>query len=212
MGIDIHGWVEVRQPGRDYWLGAIKVHAIAWGQNHDAWGCLFLGGPPAYFVPLAPPDRGMPPDACFEVREGAEELRTEYPELHLHPYWVSWAEIAAMDRDEEGVQDYLGLMVSTRHPDGTWHREEVEGKPWTEHIEILAQHDSTLASVIRAVADGTYPPDAPREWEFGDTRYRVGRLKRREAFSLAWRTLFELMEVLAGTYGSDAVRLSAWFD
>ena len=49
-------------------------------------------------------------------------------------------------------------------------------------------------------------------WEAPEYVHKVQRLKRRDAFDLAWRVLFSMMNNLAELYGTRHVRLTVWFD
>lgn len=108
MGADIHGWVETREPGREWWDSAIRIHDIVHRQ-YGMFASLFgvrngnNGEATAVgrFRAIAP-DRGAPPGTsqCY-----TEELASYGGGVGAT--WALWSELAAIDWDEEG-ELYIG--------------------------------------------------------------------------------------------------------
>ena len=99
------GWVEVRpllsdpassRPDKN-WSAVIDAGGGLLFGNYHAYGCLF-GVANSDFEPLAP-GRGIPEDASERVRQDLAAWDTDA----FSPSWVTWAEIKAMDWEEEAA-------------------------------------------------------------------------------------------------------------
>lgn len=105
MGADIFGWVETRDPGAQWWHSAIRIHDIVY-RSYAMFASLFgiRNGPTnpsedGRFHAIAA-GRGAPPGASeFYVGE-----RDNYGG-QVGETWVLGTELAAIDWDEEGVED-----------------------------------------------------------------------------------------------------------
>lgn len=90
MGVDIHGWVEVKSWSSDEWEGVLRIDGFVYrDSSYD--GTMFSDGHP-YFQPIAS-HRGFPKDVSEEVR------RTD-PEQDWGNFgftWAFWREIAVID-------------------------------------------------------------------------------------------------------------------
>ncbi|MDQ2799891.1 MAG: hypothetical protein M3Y13_09630 [Armatimonadota bacterium] len=186
MGIDIHGWVEVRR----HYKGAIPPHDVQWHgviaiyqimqRNYDMFSCLFGIQPYAQFNPVAA-GRGLP---CDISEEASDDYLTW--EEACGETWISWPEIQVIDWDEEALD---------RRP----HEYSLDDSGQL----LYTGKSAPLASDI--VVEGN-------TWQIGENVFKAERIARRKALSHDWRLLFRLMETLAAEYGNDAVRLAVWFD
>jgi len=186
VGIDIHGWVEVRR----HYMGAIPPYDVCWHgvvtiyqiiqRNYDMFSWLFGIEPYAQFIPIVP-KRGLPGDISEEASDDYLTWEEACGET-----WISWPEFQAINWDEEALD---------RRP----HEYSLDASGQLLYTGKSAPRTSDI------VAEGN-------TWQIGENVYKVERIARRKALSRDWRLLFCLMETLATEYGNDAVRLAVWFD
>jgi hypothetical protein len=186
MGTDINGWVEVleinpglRSPYHKQWVGLVKADNIV-RRNYDMFGSLFGVANHTHLSPVVA-NRGLPGDLSEEVID--TYVRCE--EDSVAPTWITWAEIKAIDWNEEAV-DGRPHQYKLNH-DGQWN---YAGK-------------SAGSIVGRTEGDS---------WMVGETLYRIERIKRRDMLDARWQLLFDLMQRLAQEYGDEGIRLVVWFD
>jgi hypothetical protein len=156
MGVDIHGWVEIRPPKWEWWTAAIRIDDIV-QRNYAMFASLFgirnyrdFGDAPnldpehasarehGRFRAIAP-GRGEPPRASehYSRERNVGDVVGET--------WVLWSELAVID--------------------------------WAEEGENLIEHE-----------------------------------RRGDHLNGGWDALFKLMEILAGQFGAENVRLAVSFD
>ena len=215
MGTDIRGWVEIRIPriledddSPDHWASVITVRSLL-GRNYDAFGCLFGVTNYAHFKPIAA-GRGLPADVSDTVREQADHF-SPLAGAYLEPTWVSWAELRAMDWDEEALEADSRLHQYRRNQAGELVYDTKAGwdRRFAEHT--TSSPGAVLVSMIQSLVEPvTYA--VGQEWEIDGVVYRAEKLRRRDALGADWEMVFGLMETLAQRYGDDGVRLVVWFD
>lgn len=186
MGVDIDGWIEVRdKPLDDFfseitWFGVIQVGVLL-HRNTNAFGCLFGVRNPSGFVPIAA-HRGLPPDASDRVRGEIKEP----DEYHSHT-WVTWSELQQVDWDESVINAFINTY--RKGEDGAWINDG--GYIPREPIEYI---------------EG-------KAWEEKGRLHKIERLTRAEAIQKgAFGLVFDLMKRLSEDFGDDYVRLVVWFD
>ncbi len=210
MGWDITGMIECRElttTPEATWIAARSLNDLYEGRNYDSFGCLFGWKNYANFRPIAE-GRGLPSDVSSEVREDCERYDDE-----AGATWISWAEIKAIDWEEESEQadsrihryerNDQGELIYTRK--ATWDREFAEllegQQEVTEAGMFLSAIEALVMQPVRAEG---------QQWEKGNVVYRAEKLKRKEVCS-DWQNTFKVMQELAATYGDEGVRLIVWF-
>ncbi|HKS71284.1 MAG TPA: hypothetical protein VJQ45_12745 [Ktedonobacterales bacterium] len=102
MGTDISGWVETRKAGSNWWDAAIHIDDIVYRQ-YGMFASLFgmrNGAPGAEVFRAIAPNRGVPPGA-------SEYFSADFNGFGVGETWVLWSELAAIDWDEEGEEEYI---------------------------------------------------------------------------------------------------------
>ncbi|MDQ2906453.1 MAG: hypothetical protein ABI456_14315 [Ktedonobacteraceae bacterium] len=197
MGTDIAGRIEcrLRYPidSRKPWTSAIDLSLLYHGRDYDAFGCLFGIRNYAHFRPVAA-ERGLPADVSREVKEDAES----YGEGGSGHSWISWAEIKAIDWEEETEETDSRIHEYRRAEDGSL---VYEGKSSLD--PTFAKHVSYSLRAPHSWPEG-------QEWEIEGKIYRAEKLKRKDTRE-GWDSLFTVMELLAAYYEDDGVRLVVWF-
>ncbi len=211
MGWDICGAIECReQAGQEaVWKQVADLYPLYQGRNYDSFGCLFGFCNYANFRPIAE-GRGLPPDASSEVREYYEG----YGEEPAGASWVSWAEIKAIDWEEESEQPDSRIHRYERNEQGeliftgkaAWDREFEE----LVNSQMLETEAGTMASIMGAVLGMKPIRQEGQQWEKGNVVYRAEKLRRKDVCD-DWSGVFNAMEQYAATYGDDGVRLVVWF-
>ena len=197
MGVDIHGWVEVRDRSTERWHGIVFIDHLV-SRTYDAFGCLFGVRNDAHFRPLAQ-GRGLPADVSDEARQLA------YTQM-LVPTWIGWSAIKAMDREESAKHPDARLRPFFRQPDGSL----VAGNG-KALVPRLTNYPSAYPGPL--VDDPNLPIFEPaQEWEIDSVIWRTETLRRKDAFDAPWRALFRMMETMADAVGEHDVRLVVWFD
>ena len=137
MGMDIHGFIEVRnsyidssEPDDDVpllrWHPAIGLDHVYDGRSYAAFGCLF-GVRGRSFEPLAA-NRGFPRDAS---RAATRAFEREREDSHS-PSWITWAELEATDWDcTESIGGPPGSEIFTR-------RQVVRDEEWGDVWSVMA--------------------------------------------------------------------------
>ena len=192
MGVDIAGWVEVRE--YDRWKAVVRITDIM-NRNYDAFGCLFGVQNSARFEPLVAA-RGLPRNASEEVVADFNS----YADDAFDPTWIAWLELATIDMDESALEpDHRFTRYLPDHgnliPLGKsgMHRFEYERS---------GQWQTALNK------------DLPDELEFEHEGfiYRREKMTRGDALlDHSWTRLRNLMALLAVDYGPSNVRLVVWF-
>lgn len=207
MSTDIHGGIEFRHPGVDTgfydgepWVAAMDIWPLYDETDYAAFGCLFGVRNYAGFPPLAP-DRGLPADLSSGMRS---QLESGVGAGGLHgATWVSWAELASMDRATP-PGDHIGRL--------TWRTKSL---PSTAHRHLVS--DAWPPEALAAV--GVPPPDWARttervEWTTDEVMcvYEPLTVGAVLGPSTHWPHVFAVMKALAGRFGDDGVRLVVAFD
>jgi len=102
MGVDIHGWVEMKV--LDEWDGVLRLEAFV-GRHRHGFGSMFLDG--GLFPPIAK-GRGLPNDI-------SEEAKLSYPEEDWGHSWIYWNEIDEIDWEEVSLSDPSICRRDTLH-------------------------------------------------------------------------------------------------
>lgn len=125
MSTDMVGFVEFEEHP-NHWCAGILIDCIVIG-HYDAYGCLFGVKNYAEFRPIAA-NRGIPFNASMPVRED-ESQQDEHSYGHS---WITWAEIQAIDWDEQG------LDFDQRHPDEYAVRRSIlESEDWIFLFNVM---------------------------------------------------------------------------
>jgi hypothetical protein len=106
MGMDIEGWVEIKDPtwlGAPSWEGVIAIRYLivqSYGMFESLFGVRVAHG----LRPIAA-NRGLPPDASSRTKAdiGMREDEVSAPSWLVAPSWVLWSEILAIDWTETGT-------------------------------------------------------------------------------------------------------------
>ena len=206
MGTDIYGYIEVGRRGRGGGVRWAAIEARSVLRHYDMFGCLFGVSNYANFRPVVP-ERGIPEDASPEVKQRVAELlpwAEADPTAFHSATWITWAEIKAIDWQEEALEADSRLRRYRRAEDGTL---VYEGKSsWSGELAAAVGMDITEAIFYKLVL-----PDGV-EFELGEHVYRAVKMKREDVLDDRWRTVFEKMEGLAEEYGDELVRWVVWFD
>jgi hypothetical protein len=187
MGVDIHGWVEMKAWYPDEWIGVMRIDAVI-GRHKDGFGSMFLNE--GLFEPISV-GRGLPEDI-------SEEVKRSHPEDNWGYTWSFWREIAAIDWDAFYTPKSPSIYKYTRRASGDMLLE------WCKYLHEL--NDPPLLDFTK---DG--------EVEIGDTRYRIVHdppIQRREVLHAGWPLVFNTMQFIADQRrrGDENVRLVVWFN
>lgn len=210
MGTDIRGYVEIRSPWTEAWRSVVEIRPLV-GRNRDAFGCLFGVRNTARFAPIAA-QRGLPDDLSDEVRTIAEHYQP-LEGAFLDSSWISWAELKAIDWDEQALATDLCIHIYRRDARGEWvydSKSEWQRPPRTVPLP-LSEQEAFARAMEEEIANPQGLPEG-QEWEADGKLYRSVRLRRADAIDDKWRLVFEMMETLARRYGDTNVRLVVWFD
>ncbi|MFH9725483.1 hypothetical protein ACH4M4_21335 [Streptomyces sp. NPDC017254] len=210
MVTDINGFLEYRaaQDGRGpTWHTAQDLDSLYDGCSYDAFGCLFGVRNYANFRPLAA-NRGLPADVSGSASARSAQLTDWYGEGGFHnTSWITWAEVRAVDWDEQAEKPDSRLHEFRRTPGGL----RFTGKAsWSR--EFAEAVDPGPSPVRLGPGEAREWPEGS-EWLIGDTIYRSVTLRRRDAVPESeWQPVWRAMETLAAQHGDDNVRLVVWFD
>jgi len=193
MSIDVGGWIEVRIPetaGTAVWNGIERIDSYL-DRANGMLECLFGIDRGYHFRPIAPA-RGVPTDASAEVRT---EIASWSPAEAEGVEWITWAEIAAIDWDEQAVSGYE-RNIRTKHG---------------ELIRDPAHYTRRARERLEETLDrlGGWP-EGSDELEVDGAIYRRLLTSRSMVKSEGWELLFAKLEKLAARYGPDGVRLVVW--
>ena len=231
MGIDIYGWVEVRETQQ--WRGILEVGVPLWLRDYSMFENLFRYLERGYFQPIAA-YRGIPQDVSQETQVTLQEDRKGFHEFMLD---------AARAEAQKVLIDHVhALSVEKVHRIpyyefmNTFFTKELLdamfGAAQTKFVEELRGRTpiELVQETILCEAGGEQYRDNPvicaptwmtwREiqavpWEeegqsmLPDTDILM---KRKDTISGGWKLLFDIMERLAVDYSDDGVRLVVWFD
>ncbi|HEY7416403.1 MAG TPA: hypothetical protein VH593_14515 [Ktedonobacteraceae bacterium] len=211
MGWDINGFIECcpQTAQEAVWIVTEDLYPLYEGRNYDSFGCLFGVQNYANFRPIAE-GRGLPPDVVPETRKRHAGFGPEV----AGTTWISWAEIKAIDWEEESEQADSRIHRYERNENGelvftgkaAWSREFAE----LLNSQQLETESGTLQSIAGALIASQVWPEG-QQWEKGNVVYRAEKLKRKDVCN-DWQAVFNKMRELAATYGDDGVRLVVWFD
>lgn len=187
MGVDIHGWVEVKR--LEEWVGVIRIDTFV-GKNIHGFGTMFLDEGIDFFQPIAK-GRGLPSNL-------SEEAKLSHPEEDWGHTWAFWHEIAAIDWDVVYTPEAPTVYRYVRNASGDM---KWDGYGYRHPIEDLPLVDHTRESEI----------------EIGDTRYRIvpdPPIQRRETLHPGWQIVFDAMKFIASQswYSDEDVRVVVWFN
>ena len=211
MGWDITGMIECRASTTAHeavWIAVRGLNSLYEGRNYDSFGSLFGWKNYANFRPIAE-GRGLPPDVSSEVKEDCERYDGE----EAGTTWISWAEIKAIDWEEESEQADSRIHRYERNDQGEliYKRKAIWDREFTELLE--SQQGVTEAGMLLSAIEALVMKPVRAEgqqWEKGNVVYRAEKLKRKEICN-DWLATFKVMQELAVTYGDDGVRLIVWF-
>lgn len=155
MGIDMSGWVEVKDANKyggviplaaQRWHGVVQTNFLV-GRHLDIFGMLFgienfTNLPPVVGV------RGLPPDLSSQSKEDIERWET------FAQTWITWQEIKSIDRNEEVV----------------------DGRP---HLHKRAA-DGRLVRWGKAAPKAGDVIEEGRSWKRGGDVWKVEHISRRE--------------------------------
>lgn len=190
MSIDVGGWIEVRTPGIPAWKGIERLDSYI-DRDNGMLECLFGKYRGYHFEPIAP-GRGVPADASPEVREHTATWSERDQEA---VDWIKWAELMAINWNEQAVTGYERFIRTKR------------GALVVDHANESRQHRERLEEVLDRM--GGWPEDAD-EIEVDGAIYRRLLVSRGAVKSEDWHLLFHKMEQLAARYGPDGVRIIVW--
>ena len=189
MGVDIHGWIEVKAP-IDEWRGVVKLDGIGPNQRYDLFGCLFGVMNLVNFRPIAP-ERGLPADLSHEATGELVRWSEEWGQEPCWPTWITGSEIVAVDWDEESEKADSRIHEYKRREDGELVFER----------KSVSRQDSPAARLKEGEI-----------LEVGDIVYKAEKIRRKDTVSGNWQLLFKLMATLSDHYGQESVRMVVWFD
>jgi hypothetical protein len=141
MGVDIHGWVEVRlDPAEDQarqplanWVAVLLVGSLL-DRNADMFASLFGLSNVSRFRPLAP-DRGFPSDPSLVLAENIEQLGPWLARGEVgHPSWLTWAEINEIDWTETAQTNEPVGLSSVAHVAA---RRDALSEPWELLFDLM---------------------------------------------------------------------------
>lgn len=211
MGWDICGWIECHEKfGERNWVRAVDLHFLYQERNYDAFGCLFGWQNYAQFRPIAA-SRGFPADVSAQVKGDF----MGYGETPGGLTWVTWAEIKAIDWEEEAEAADSRIHKYWRAENGEliYQGKAVWDRDFAELVESqrMQTEGGIFQSLVEAmVGKATYPEG--QQWERDGIIFRAEKLKRKESLEGSdWNKVFAEMETLASHYGDDGVRLVVWF-
>jgi hypothetical protein len=188
MGVDIHGWVEIRTMASQ-WDGVLKIDSLA-ERVYDMFGCLFGVMNFAHFCPIAA-DRGFPPDLSEEATRELVEWDDEWGSEPLWPTWIAWHEIQGIDWEEGSLAVDSRVHRYRKAADGCLIYDG-KGCSWSDGPEAALKEGQT--------------------YETEEYIYKVERIRRQSALSPGWKLIFDLIARLAEAPGVQSLRLVVWFD
>ena len=187
MSILAQGWVEFK--GEFGWTTLIDAAPLM-DQNYDMFGSLFGVRNHAHFRPIAP-ERGLPDD-------GSEPIKRDFAlssEHSFSPTWIAWQEIRAIDWEEETEVEPYRVRVSGTTKDGRrYEHESTSRRAW------LAQKLSLSEEALDAAWETS------QSWLIDGEEYEaIKSIKRKDALTRGWQTLFKFMETLVHDGRNEAV-------
>ncbi|WP_432043817.1 hypothetical protein [Streptomyces cadmiisoli] len=207
MSTDIHGGIEFRHPGvdTDYydgepWVAAMDLWPLYDETDYAAFGCLFGVRNHAGFQPLAP-DRGLPGDLSSGLRS---QLGSWVAAGDLYgATWVSWAELASMDR-ATAPDHFIGRLTWRPKSLPSKLHQQLVPEPWP--LEALSAVGAPPADLRSATGRMEWTTD---ELMCAYEPLTVGAVLGPETH---WPHVFAVMKALADRFGDDGVRLVVAFD
>lgn len=209
MGCDIHGLVEVNWYGKhedhyeetpEDWLCAIDNIGMWVGRSYDTFGLLFGVRNYANFEPVVP-ERGLPNNMSERLQDRVDRFRNHdggnligSVDFHSQSY-ITLKELKEIDWEE-----------TTKEPDSRIRvfNEDDEMKMKAAGIGSLSDEE------VERIEDGE---EVVKERDDGTVRkYRLERMKKKDALSKPWEDLIEQMDHFGKIYGEENVRLVVWFD
>jgi len=202
VGCDIHGLVEVNWRGKyedNYedaeeapvsWKCAIDNVGMWVGRSYDTFGLLFGVRDYANFEPVAP-RRGLPDNLSSRAEERVEADRSW---SHSFTY-ISLKELNEIDWEETSEEADSRIRVYDENDELQFKAAGVGSLSDEEERKIRNGEE-----VVKELSNGKIQ------------KYRLEKMKRKDALSGAWEDLIDLMQSFGETYGEENVRLVVWFD
>jgi len=198
VGCDIHGLVEVNWYGdmdhidgeKESWKCAIDNIGMWVGRSYDTFGLLFGVRNHANFEPVAS-RRGVPDELSTKGRDRVEDDRDW---CHSFTY-ITLEELNEIDWEETAEEEDGRIRIYDED----------------DEIQMKAAGVGSLSDEEEEkIREGE---EMVKELDNGQVRkYRLEKMKKKDALSGAWEKLIDLMEVFGETYGKENVRLVVWFD
>lgn len=185
MGIDIHGWVEVKSWGDDKWEGVLRIEGFV-DRSHPAGSSIFRDV--GMFEPVAA-YRGFPNDV-------SEEVKRRNPEGDWGNFgftWAYWHEIAAIDWE----------VVHITPPKVFKYNRHSSGDLWLDPYELKDPPP----------LDFTQEGDVDFEdTRYRVVHYRP--VRRDELLHPGWHIIFDAMKFIISQdfRGDEDARLVVWFN
>lgn len=135
----------------------------------------------------------------------------------IDPTGVSWAELKAVDWDEQTTAPDLRIHQFKRDERGEWvfHTKTAWSRLPRAKPLSPSEEEAHVSAMMKEIETPQGLPEG-QEWEVAGVLYRSVRLRRADAIRAEggsdWPFVFELMAALASRYGDDGVRLVAWFN
>lgn len=204
MGKDIYGWVEVqhtRYDGYSQWRGVIQLSSLV-ERNYGVFGALFGVVNEDEFNP-AFAGRGLPDDLSNETRSAAL-IDTVTPDAT----WVLWSEFERLDWGMRGQEAVTRGCL----PEAEWQQVREDSA-----YEIIEEQPALIRRRRRADPYGEFEtltlhasfsrgPGSGKVFILREARWRLDELIRG-----GWRTLFDILPLLAKQFGPSSVRFVVWF-
>jgi len=185
MGVDIHGWIEIRRYG--HWYSVLDIRALV-DRNDEIRDCLF-GACGVGFASIAE-GRGVPDDL-------GELCKKEYYGRWADGYghtWISAKELEEINWEEKSKELDEQLHEYRLSPDGK-RRVGCMVRVWPD--KELNDYKSELAGY--------------KQVQIRNRLYVYEKLRRRDTLDDAWRALLKHIALFAKSYGSENARMVVWF-
>jgi hypothetical protein len=192
--LEQHGFLEiVGSYSMDRWEGLVKLRDLLRPDDGEAARCLFVPRPSTLRFKALFADRGLPDDASRDTQAAWSEWQSTT--LVAQPSWATAAELSAV------VWDELSAGFSREPP----LRYRAHPLPYSDFSQWLFDG--------HASAEETQGHEHEAAWVTDGHSFQPERRTRKQVFNERqdWRTLMKLVDVLAGVWGPERVRLVMWF-
>lgn len=184
MGVDIHGWVEMKSWADDEWIGVLRIDTFVYRQL----GSIFLDD--GVFQPILK-GRGLPNNI-------SKEVKGSNPEEDWGHTWAYWYEIMTIDWEAVYTPPSPRIMRYVRKApadfllDWQGYLHEIKDLP---PLDFTKDSETDIGNIRYRVI---HEPSVQRE----------------EKFSTGWQFVFDTMRFLASQYpnNNDKIRLVVWFN